>query len=178
MPWYSIGTFVRISPDEVSVADPEALQAIYSHSSGTIKSNLYAAFDAIPHAHSIFTVRSREEHARKRKILAHTMSPKTLAEFEPAIYRYERMLVRNWDEMCAAAAKGLSGIKGDCSWSAREGRAWFDCMPCKPGDIFCQLTHRTHYECQGTTTKRSISSVRSSVGRQDCSNNMMRSLHR
>lgn len=127
-----VGPFVRISPDEVSIAHPEALHTIYAHSSGAIKSPMYDAFAVLGGtARSAFNTTPREEHARRRKLLTHAMSAKALADFEPVIYHYERSLLEQWDDMCAAGVKGISGAKGDCTWQARDGRAWFDCLPCE-----------------------------------------------
>lgn len=115
----------------MSIADPEALQTIYSFSSGTTKSDLYAAFAAFRAVRSVFTTQSREDHTRKRKVFSHVMSTRSLAEFEPVFYQYDKILIKKWDELCAAGAKGIAGTKGDCVWKARNGRVWFDCMPCK-----------------------------------------------
>ena len=125
------GTFVRIAPKQVSIADPEALQLIYSFSSGTTKSDLYEAFSRFGADRSVFNSVSREEHARKRRYMAHVMSAKSLSEFEPLVYKYQRMLVAHWDSMCDAGEKGLGGMKGDCVWEAKGGKVRFNCQPCE-----------------------------------------------
>ncbi|KAI0070810.1 cytochrome P450 monooxygenase [Panus rudis PR-1116 ss-1] len=123
------GTFVRIAPNQVSIAHPDALQLVYGHSSRALKSDFYDAVNHIGGTPSIFSTRSREEHARKRKLIANPLSQKGVMEFEPIIQSYQRMLIKQWDEMCAAASKDLSGIRGVRPWKASDGRAWFDCMP-------------------------------------------------
>ncbi|PSS34123.1 hypothetical protein PHLCEN_2v1833 [Hermanssonia centrifuga] len=121
------GTFVRISPVEVSIAHPEALQQIYGHNTGTTKSDMYDAFTQFGGIPSVFAARDRVEHARKRKIMSHSMSLKSVSEFEPIIHTYQRILIQKWDRICEAGAKGSGGVEGSCVWQAENGRAWFDC---------------------------------------------------
>ncbi|EKM51941.1 uncharacterized protein PHACADRAFT_101826 [Phanerochaete carnosa HHB-10118-sp] len=121
------GPFVRISSKHVSIADPEALQAIYGHNSGALKTDFYDAFVAF--RHNIFTSRSRLEHSRKRKYTAYAMSMKGIMEFEPNVREYQHMLVRQLDTLCAVGAQGIDGVLGSCPWTARDGWVLFDCMP-------------------------------------------------
>ena len=125
-----LGTFVRISPNQVSICHPEALQKIYAHSSNALKSPMYDGFAPFDEARSVFETISREDHSRKRKMMTHIMSAKNLEEFSPVIYTYGRMFVKHWDDMCSAGTNGLGGTKGDCTWRAYDGRAWFNAMPC------------------------------------------------
>ncbi|KAI0684282.1 hypothetical protein BC835DRAFT_1293266 [Cytidiella melzeri] len=85
----------RISPNEVSICDPEALQTIYAHSLEALQSPMYDAFAPFGTARSVFTTISREDHARKRKIMSHTPSAKSLAEFASVIYEYDRAFVQH-----------------------------------------------------------------------------------
>ena len=136
MMWYKpTGTFVRIAPNHVSVADPAALQSIYGHGTNAMKSDFYNAGVHFGGTPSVFTTQSREDHARKRKIISHIFSPKSVQGFEPIIRQYQLRFIKHWDELAAAGAKGLSGSKGSCEWVVRDGRAWFDCMPCKAYSI-------------------------------------------
>lgn len=123
------GPVVRISPTQISVADVSALQLIYGHGSGAPKSESYDAFSGlgIP---SIFTTRSREEHTRKRKSLAHTFALKTILEFEPVVKEYLGAIIKKWDRMCAVAAKGEGGTIGEMTWTSQGGRAVFDTLKC------------------------------------------------
>ncbi|THG92489.1 hypothetical protein EW026_g8425, partial [Hermanssonia centrifuga] len=91
------GTFVRISPVEVSILHSEALQQIYGHTSGTTKSDMYSAFAQFGGTLSVFTTRDFVEHTRKRKIKAHIMSLKSVVEFEPIMHSHQRILVKKWD---------------------------------------------------------------------------------
>ncbi|KAF7360600.1 Cytochrome P450 monooxygenase [Mycena venus] len=121
------GPFVRISPSEVSVADPDALNIVYAHGNGALKSTFYDAFVSIERG--LFNTRDRKQHARKRKIVSHIFSQKSVVEFEPHIRLYISMLLGQWDRLCAAAVKGLSGDDGDGGWVGRDGRLWLDCLP-------------------------------------------------
>ncbi|KAN0066397.1 hypothetical protein ACQY0O_000491 [Thecaphora frezii] len=118
------GKFVRIAPNHVSVADYEALNPIYGHGTGTLKTEYYDAFvPPRPFPRGLFNTRDRAEHTRKRKIVSHTFAPKTITAFEPFIRREIQMLLDRWDEFCAKAkqeqAEGPRGIKG---------RAWLDVL--------------------------------------------------
>ena len=124
------GPIVRIAPNHVSVADESALHQIYGHSTGILKAELYDAFVSFDRT-SIFTTRSREVHARKRKILAHTFSQKTTLEFEPIVRQYLGGMMKQWDHMCAAAALGKGGVIGEMPWKNQDGRAEFDTLKCE-----------------------------------------------
>ena len=39
------GTLVRLAPNHVSIADSDALQIVYGHGTGTLKSNFYDAYE-------------------------------------------------------------------------------------------------------------------------------------
>lgn len=125
----------------MSIADASALHVIYSHSVGhgtPTKAELYTAFNPFPGTQTIFSTRSRDVHARKRKLIAHTFSLKSVTDFEPIIRKYNRVLLQHWDRICAAAAKGQSGIVGECNWKARDGYAFLDCLVCEfPFDMGC-----------------------------------------
>lgn len=138
------GKFVRLAPNHVSISDSTALQAIYAHSSGhgtSLKSAFYGAFVPFNGTQTIFTTRSREEHSRKRKLLAHTFSQRSIAELEPVVRKYNRQLLQHWDQMCADAVKGKSGVIGECSWQARSGYAFLDCLLC---ECSCQHVRGQH----------------------------------
>lgn len=123
------GPVVRISPTQISVADVSALQPIYGHGSGAPKAESYDAFSGLGRP-SIFTTRSREEHTRKRKSLAHTFALKTVLEFEPVVKEYLGSIIKKWDRMCAAATKGEGGTIGEMTWISQGGRAVFDTLKC------------------------------------------------
>ena len=112
----------------MSVADPDALQTVYAYGNGGQKSDFYDAFVSIHEG--LFDTRDRSDHARKRKIVSQVFSLKSVLEFEPHIRLHVGELVRQWDKLSEGGKKGLSGEEGE-GWFGRDGRAWFDCLPCK-----------------------------------------------
>ncbi|KAF4618517.1 hypothetical protein D9613_010014 [Agrocybe pediades] len=120
------GPFVRLAPNHVSIAEPDALQIVYAHGNGALKSNFYDAFVSI--RRGIFNTRDRNEHARKRKIVSHIFSQKSVIEFEPQVRLYVGMLLKQWDRLYDMALKNMSGTEGD-GWKGEGGRLWLDCLP-------------------------------------------------
>ncbi|KAH8113979.1 cytochrome P450 monooxygenase pc-bph [Phellopilus nigrolimitatus] len=121
------GTFVRLAPNHVSVSDPDALQVVYAHGGGTLKADFYDAFVSI--RRGLFNTRSRAEHTRKRKIVAHIFAPKEVRAFEPYVRQHVRELLARWDALCEGGAKGLAGDDGEGGWRGRDGRVCFNCLP-------------------------------------------------
>jgi benzoate 4-monooxygenase len=74
------------------------------------RSEFYDAFVSI--RRGLFNTRSRTEHTRKRKIVSHTFSAKSIGQFEPYIHANLELFVQRWDEM-AAKAEGTS-LDGAC----------------------------------------------------------------
>lgn len=138
------GPLVRVAPNHVSIADPGALQPIYGAASRATKADLYDAFVLFGKKPSVFSTRSRAEHARKRRYLSHAMSMRSILEFEPGVRVHQHALVRRWDALCEAGAKGHGGEVGMCVWQAREGRVWFNCMQCEILGAACVLVCRLY----------------------------------
>jgi benzoate 4-monooxygenase len=125
---FPAGPLVRLAPNHVSVAYPSALQIVYAHGNGARKSNFYDAFVSIQRG--LFNTRDRAAHARKRKIVSHIFSPKSVLEFEPSVREYVGLLIKQWDRFCEGAKDGKQGDEGG-GWKGRDGRVWLDCLPCK-----------------------------------------------
>ncbi|RLL94958.1 hypothetical protein CFD26_104894 [Aspergillus turcosus] len=95
------GKIVRIQPHHVSIADVAAIRAIYGHGNGLLKSEYYDAFASSASAHrSLFNTRDRAEHTRKRKATSHTLSAKSIRDFEPYIQANISAFIRKWNELC------------------------------------------------------------------------------
>ncbi|KAH7920155.1 cytochrome P450 [Leucogyrophana mollusca] len=120
------GAFVRIAPNHVSIADPDALQVVYAHGNGCLKSDFYDAFVSV-HP-DLLSTRNRADHARKRKIMAQAFSERNVSQFEPSVRQYVGQLFEKWDHLCDSASKGDSGTEGH-GWVGRNGRMWVDCLP-------------------------------------------------
>ncbi|THH21149.1 hypothetical protein EW146_g362 [Bondarzewia mesenterica] len=121
------GPIVRLAPNHVSISDPAALQIVYAHGNGSLKSNFYDAFVSIQRG--LFNTRDRAAHARKRKIVSHIFSQKSVLEFEPNVREYVKMLLQQWDRLSDMAAKDMEGEEGEGGWKGRGGRLWLDCLP-------------------------------------------------
>ncbi|KAM0753089.1 cytochrome P450 [Meredithblackwellia eburnea MCA 4105] len=119
------GTFVQIGPNEVSIADPRALPIVYAHGSGSLKTDFYDAFVSIHRG--LFNTRDRAEHTRKRKIVSHTFSPKSVREFEPYIAGTVRVLLQKWDALSKKAKEDPSGgkMKG---YAVVDTLDWFNAL--------------------------------------------------
>ncbi|EPS94357.1 hypothetical protein FOMPIDRAFT_1134482 [Fomitopsis schrenkii] len=120
------GTFVRLAPNHLSVASPRAIQEVYAHGSGATKSDFYDAFVSI--TRGLMSTRSRTEHTRKRKLVAHVFSQKSVLEFEPYTHTHVAALLRQWDRLLELGEKGGKGEEGE-GWYGRMGRVWMDCLP-------------------------------------------------
>jgi len=117
------GTFVRLAPNHISIADPDALGPVYGHSTGTLKAPFYDAFAAPNFPRGVFNTRDRTEHARKRKIISHTFAPRSIIAFEPFVRKELQLFIDRWDELCDNAVKaGQEGVRG------LKGYAWLDIL--------------------------------------------------
>ncbi|KAI9376124.1 cytochrome P450 [Aspergillus egyptiacus] len=89
------GSHIRIAPNQVSVSDPVAMNDIYGHGAGFSKDAFYDA-GAGPYR-SMADTRNKEEHQRKRKMLAHAFAQKTIVHLEPVVRTGLRALVDQFD---------------------------------------------------------------------------------
>ncbi|KAH7040239.1 benzoate 4-monooxygenase [Microdochium trichocladiopsis] len=107
-----MGPVIRIQPNHVSIADDDAIQAIYGHGNGLLKSEFYDAFVSI--RRGLFNTRDRHEHSRKRKMVSHTFAPKSVVQFEPYIKENLELWAKKWDELTEKAntADGMAHV--DC----------------------------------------------------------------
>lgn len=76
----------------------------------TLASDFYDAFVSIKRG--LFNTRDRAEHTRKRKVVSHTFSAKSVAQFEPYIHGNLELFVKQWDALIAKAPLATAHI--DC----------------------------------------------------------------
>ncbi|KAK0727649.1 cytochrome P450 [Lasiosphaeria miniovina] len=107
-----LGPVVRIQPNHVSINDDEAIQAIYGHGNGFLKASFYDAFVSI--RRGLFNTRNRAEHSRKRKIVSHTFSAKSVSQFEPYIHSNLELFVKQWDTLIARSTNPDGAAHVDC----------------------------------------------------------------
>ncbi|KAK4186991.1 cytochrome P450 [Podospora australis] len=107
-----LGPVVRIQPNHVSINDDEAINIIYGHGNGFLKSEFYDAFVSI--RRGLFNTRDRHEHTRKRKIVSHTFSVKSVAQFEPYIHSNLELFVKQLDNLIARSNNPDGAAHLDC----------------------------------------------------------------
>ncbi|KAH7333783.1 cytochrome P450 [Rhizoctonia solani] len=118
------GTFVRLGPNHISIADPDALEVCLTSNNclraweWLLKSEFYRIFQNGPEL-NVFNTSDRAEHSRKRKRLANIFSPQNVSAFEPRVRSHIRQLCAQLDLRCKEAALGTSGV----NWGARNGQA-------------------------------------------------------
>ena len=99
------GKLVRIAPNHVSIADDSAIQAVYGHGNGFLKSDYYDSFVSIQRG--LFNTRDRAEHTRKRKTIAHTFSSKSISQFEEYMTSNLSMFTKQWDSFSERSHGGF-----------------------------------------------------------------------
>jgi cytochrome P450 len=83
---------LRISPNEVSINDPEASSIIYGQTSKFEKSKyFYHAFE--DQAPNLFTIRDRQQHAKDKSLISHAFSRANIIQHEGSIYEKSRDLM-------------------------------------------------------------------------------------
>ncbi|VDB94145.1 unnamed protein product [Peniophora sp. CBMAI 1063] len=121
------GPFVRIAPNHISVAARDAIPTIYAHGSNLMKSNFYDVFVTI--MPGLFNTRDRAAHARKRRLVAHVFSMRSVQAYQPLVLSHLHVLLDKWDALCAKGRGDARGVEGDSKWRGADGRVWFDCFP-------------------------------------------------
>jgi benzoate 4-monooxygenase len=98
------------------------------HGNGFLKSEFYYAFDNIED--NIFTTRDRAKHSRKRKIVSHMFSPKSMVGFEPYITKaltvYGHQMEQLIEHGKAGAYVDLAKMDSEISKWQKKGEAAFD----------------------------------------------------
>lgn len=107
-----LGPVVRIQPNHVSICDDAAIPTIYGHGNGFLKSDFYDAFVSI--RRGLFNTRDRAEHSRKRKIVSHTFSAKSVLQFEPYMHSNLELFVKQWDNMIKNSKNADKSAVLDC----------------------------------------------------------------
>ncbi|CEL01772.1 Putative Cytochrome P450 monooxygenase [Aspergillus calidoustus] len=84
------GDYVRLGPTELSIADPQAVQALYSGQAKVSKGPWYTILE--PRV-SLQMEREKKAHARRRKVWDQGFSSKALRDYEPRVSRYSDQLI-------------------------------------------------------------------------------------
>ncbi|QRW15563.1 cytochrome P450 family protein [Rhizoctonia solani] len=119
------GRFVRVGPNHISISDPDALEEVYGHSNGLLKSEFYDAFVNNNGDRNIFDIRDKAIHTMKRKRIANIFSPQNVVAFEPRVRVHIQRFCDQLDMRCHEATIGTSGF----NWTAKDGRAVLNSCP-------------------------------------------------
>ncbi|ELU42417.1 cytochrome P450 monooxygenase [Rhizoctonia solani AG-1 IA] len=65
------GTFVRLGPNHISIADPDAFESVYGHGNGLLKSEFYDAFQGGPETDTFNARDKAENESDLLQFLAH-----------------------------------------------------------------------------------------------------------
>lgn len=91
-------TVVRVGPNSVSFNDVAGVRDIYGHSTPALKDDFYNVL-AGTHRH-LADVQNRQEHARKRRVLAGAYSQANLVQWEHVVADRTSVLVSQYDRLC------------------------------------------------------------------------------
>ncbi|KAF2094199.1 cytochrome P450 monooxygenase [Rhizodiscina lignyota] len=91
-------TIVRVGPNSVSFNDVVGVRDIYGHGSPALKDEFYNVL-AGTHRH-LADVQNREEHSRKRRVLAGAYSQAHLIQWEHVVADRTSALVAQYDRLC------------------------------------------------------------------------------
>ncbi|KAF8748963.1 Cytochrome P450 monooxygenase [Rhizoctonia solani] len=117
------GTFVRIGPNHISISDPDAMEAVYAHGSGLLKSDFYGG--APGQASNTFVELDKSKHLKLRKRIANIFSQQNVLTFQPRVKKHIAQLCAQLDLRCREAARGVSGF----NWTTHNGFAVVDFVP-------------------------------------------------
>ncbi|KAE8375833.1 cytochrome P450 [Aspergillus bertholletiae] len=93
-----LGPIVRVGPNSISFNDPAAVKDIYGHGSPVRKGEFYDLL-AGSHRH-LADVSDRDEHSRKRRVLAGAYSQASLEHWEHVVANRTKALIRQYDALC------------------------------------------------------------------------------
>ena len=93
------GPIVRFSPGSLSINDPGALKAIYSHQANVQKSIFYHCFRARPDAISTLLATEKQHHARKRRVMGQAFSESALRGLEEYVLGHVQDMVERIDSV-------------------------------------------------------------------------------
>lgn len=74
--------------------------------------SFYDAFVSI--RRGLFNTRDRAEHSRKRKIVSHTFSAKSISQFEPYMHTNLELFVKKWDHLISTSHNPDGAAHLDC----------------------------------------------------------------
>ncbi len=155
------GTTIRFSPNTLSINDPAALKAIYSHSSNVAKGEFYRGFRATPNAVSTLLATEKQQHAKKRRVMGQAFSDQALRGLEQYVLEHVQKLV---DKIDGAVSESSADSKG---WSATvDMRAWCNWLVF---DIMGDLVFAKSFDTLGLAENRSAITLLTHASRRNYS---------
>lgn len=109
---------IRTGPNSLSFSSPDAIRAIYGHSTTCVKGDMYTA-PAGPHA-SLLDVVNKEDHARKRRYMSHALATRNLETWEFKVADKVERLLRQFDRICeqmASSSNATAAVVDFRKWS-------------------------------------------------------------
>ncbi|CAH0055590.1 unnamed protein product [Clonostachys solani] len=99
------GDVVRLGPNYLSFANPDALKSIYGLNKGFIKSDFYRVQQPIAQGHpqpSLFSTTDNTFHAQFRRCVNSAFSMTALVQYEPAVDNTTRLFLDQTESLFAA----------------------------------------------------------------------------
>lgn len=85
---------LRTGPNQVHVADPASQKTIFAQGTNYAKGRLYDLFDDAG-IKNVFSMRFKDEHAPRRKLLSHAFAPNSVRTVRPFIaYKVTKLMAR------------------------------------------------------------------------------------
>lgn len=111
------GPVVRFAPNSLSINDPAALKAIYSHGANVQKAEFYKCFRAAPQAISTLLATEKAHHARKRRVMGQAFSDGAMKGMEQYVLGHVEDLVNRVGEVVEKESAGEGEKNGKGDWS-------------------------------------------------------------
>ncbi|KIX01346.1 uncharacterized protein Z518_09071 [Rhinocladiella mackenziei CBS 650.93] len=92
------GDIVRIGPNELSFSNPRHLKAIYGHNVPVLKTEFYAG-GKFTSEDNVFSMRNRDQHAARRKLMSRNFAQAPLMELAPDLMRKAQALCSKLEEL-------------------------------------------------------------------------------
>ncbi|MCJ1397973.1 hypothetical protein MMC11_001169 [Xylographa trunciseda] len=118
------GTIVRFGPNRISVNSSSGMRAIYGPKCNVQKSKFYSVFNHFFQDPSTTSIIDKEQHSRKRRILAKGLSERSLKAMEQPLISATQNLFRH---VSTGEGSGQEAAPVGTSWSPPQDMAqWFN----------------------------------------------------
>jgi cytochrome P450 len=101
------GDVVRVAPDELAFANPQAWKDIMGHRSDAQMEKWDKFYRPVKDIPTDIVNASREEHGLLRRTMAHGFSDRSMREQQPIIKQYVDLLIQRLRENCDQGEKAV-----------------------------------------------------------------------